>query len=210
MNLRLDRLAQRLETERLVLRVFQPADVQALFELVQASRAHLDPWLLWPERVATLAAVEEWVARPYDASEANRMGLFTKTPGTLVGAGGLRVRSLDANSDWFYVDINYWLSPRALGHGYATEAAWRLARHAFEDLEAPRVEIRTEPHNERSRRVAERLGFQLEGVQRCVGLRRGRPADLALYALLASEQGALVEAQRWPPGRADGIGGGSS
>lgn len=196
MNLRLDRLAQRLETERLVLRAFEPADARALFDLVQASRAHLEPWLLWPERVATLAALEEWVARPFDASDTNRLGLFTKAENELLGAAGLRARSLEPKSSWFYVDVGYWLAPGALGQGYATEAARRLALHAFDDLDAPRVEIRTEPHNERSRRVAERLGFRLEGVLRSVGRRRGGPVDLVLYALISAERDVLRFAQR--------------
>lgn len=196
MNLRLDRLAQRLETERLVLRAFEPGDAPALFELVQASRAHLDPWLLWPGRMSSIGAVEQWAARPHDGSESNRLGVFTKDRDELLGAAGLRARSLEPGSSWFYVDVSYWLGPHALGQGYATEAARRLAEHAFDDLDAPRVEIRTEPHNERSKRVAERLGFRFEGVLRAVGQRRGRPADLALFALIASERDVLRSAQR--------------
>ncbi len=207
MNLRLDRFAQRLETERLVLRRFDVADAGALFELVQLSRAHLDPWLLWPGRMTTLSVLEQWAARPNDGSDGNRMGLYTKERNALVGAAGLRIRSLDPNSSWFYVDASFWLAPHALGRGYATEAARRLTQHAFDDLGAPRVEIRTEPHNERSRRVAERLGFRLEGVLRAVGQRRGLPVDLTLYALTAAEKDALVSAQELSRARKAGLDG---
>jgi RimJ/RimL family protein N-acetyltransferase len=86
---------------------------------------------------------------------------------------------------------HYWLAPHAVGHGYATEAARRLTRHAFDELESPRVEIRTEPHNDSSVRVAERLGFRREGVLRSVSHRRGGPIDLALYALLPEERAVL-------------------
>ncbi len=191
MNLRLERLAQRLETSRLVLRAFAPRDARRLFELIQSSYAHLDRWLIWPSRMTSVEAIERWAARPYDAREAYRLGLFTKADDELVGAAGLKVRSLDPKSSWCWVDMNYWLGAGAVGSGYATEAARGLAVHAFDDLDAPRVEIRTEPDNTSSVRVAERLGFHREGVLRSVGHRRGGPIDLALFALLREERSAL-------------------
>lgn len=151
---------------------------------------------MWPGEMTSVAALEAWAARPYDGSEANRLGLYTRADRALIGAAGLRCRTLDPKSTWHYVDVNYWLGPQALGCGYATEAARRLARHAFDDLESPRVEIRTEPQNLRSRLVAERLGFRLEGTLRSVGFRRGAPVDLALYALVASERDVLDRVPR--------------
>ncbi len=70
--------------------------------------------------------------------------------------------------------------------------AWRST--LFDDLESPRVEIRTEPENVASVRVAERLGFRHEGTLRHVGHRRGGPIDLALFALLADERAVLGDA----------------
>lgn len=190
-NLRLERLAQRLETERLLLRAFEPADALTLMSLIEASRAHLDPWLLWHQRMTSVDELERWAARPYDASEAYRMGVLRKADAQLVGAAGLRVRSTDGSSSWYWVDVNYWLCPKALGQGYATEAARCLARHAFDELGAQRVEIRTEPHNTASQRVAERLGFRREGVLRSVGHRRGGTVDMAVYSLIADERAVL-------------------
>ena len=50
---------------------------------------------------------------------------------------------------------------RFVGRGYATEAVRGIA--AFDALAARRVEIRCEPLNRSSARVAERAGFRLEG-----------------------------------------------
>jgi ribosomal-protein-serine acetyltransferase len=199
MNLTLERLALRLETTRLQLRAFEPADAPVLFALIEASRAHLDPWLVWHHRLTSLSDVEHWLSRGYDASEAYRMGLFTKADDRLIGAAGLKLRSVDQNSAWYWVDVNYWLAPEGTGRGYATEAARRLARHAFEDLASPRVEIRAEPENVRSLRVAERLGFRCEAVLRAVGHRRGAPIGLAIFALIAEEAGLLAADQKTLP-----------
>ena len=191
MNLELEHLAQYLETPRLVLRAFEPADAVRLFAVVEASRAHLERWLNWPRQMTSVEAVECWAGRPYDATEAFRMGLYAKADGDLVGAAGLQVRSISPRSAWRWVDISYWLAAGSLGRGYTTEAARRLAVHAFDDLAAPRVEIRTEAGNTRSARVAERLGFHREGVLRGVSQFDGRVIDLAFFALLGEERAVL-------------------
>jgi ribosomal-protein-serine acetyltransferase len=50
-----------------------------------------------------------------------------------------------------------------------------------------RVEVRAGVENLRSRRVAERLGFSLEGVMRQAERLGDRFIDHAVYAILASE-----------------------
>lgn len=45
-----------------------------------------------------------------------------------------------------------------------TEAVERITQFAFEQLFARRVEIRCEENNWRSRKIAERLQFELEGI----------------------------------------------
>jgi RimJ/RimL family protein N-acetyltransferase len=52
---------------------------------------------------------------------------------------------------------------RFVGRGYATEAVRGIAAFAFDALVARRVEIRCEPLNRPSARVAERAGFRLGG-----------------------------------------------
>jgi RimJ/RimL family protein N-acetyltransferase len=67
-----------------------------------------------------------------------------------------------------------------------SEAAHALARHAFTELGAVRVEIRTDDRNTRSYAVAERLGFELEGIlRRHVRDHHGVLRDTRVYGLLA-------------------------
>src|SRR5262249_27235381 len=94
-------------------------------------------------------------------------------------------------------EVGYWLRDGAEGHGYAQEAVRELTRFALEELAANRVEIRCDPRNERSRRVAERLGFVYEG---CLRNSRqdpeGRPRDTVVYGLIPGD----VAAWRSDPG----------
>ena len=63
-----------------------------------------------------------------------------------------------------------------------------LTRLAFEDLEARRVEISCDPRNDRSRRVAERLGFVLEGRLRSIMLdTAGQPRDQLVFSLIPDD-----------------------
>jgi RimJ/RimL family protein N-acetyltransferase len=65
----------------------------------------------------------------------------------------------------------------------ATEAVYRLARHAIEDLGYRRFEWKCDALNAPSRAAAVRLGFQFEGVWRQATVVKGRNRDTAWYAM---------------------------
>jgi RimJ/RimL family protein N-acetyltransferase len=80
-------------------------------------------------------------------------------------------------------EIGYWVRHSAQGRGLVTEALQTLARFAFDGLRARRVEVRMSSANQRSRAVAERCGFTLEGVLRQDSLSTdGQPRDTVVYA----------------------------
>ena len=83
-------------------------------------------------------------------------------------------------------EIGYWVRKSAQGQGYVSEVVAALARMAFEELQARRVEIRMDVNNARSRVVAERCGFELEGILRRDALTvDGEPRDTCVYARIA-------------------------
>ena len=60
-----------------------------------------------------------------------------------------------------------------------------LTQLGFDALRARRIELRMDDGNQRSRRVAERAGFTLEGVLRRQSLTpQGEPRDTRVYAKL--------------------------
>ena len=64
------------------------------------------------------------------------------------------------------VEIGYWVRKQFAGQGYVTEAVNAVTDFAFRVFEAKRVEIRMDDDNVLSSRVAERCGFELEGILR--------------------------------------------
>jgi len=176
-------LPEQLETRRLVLRPPAPGDGPMMNEAVLETIEALQRWMPWAVPTPTMEQSElycrksaaEWIERKHFA-----LLLFSRDePGVLVGSSAMKV--IDWNVPRF--EIGYWVRRRFEGQGYVTEAARAIARFAFETLAAKRVEIRTDDRNERSWRVAERLGFRLEGVLRNESREAAGLRDTGIYAV---------------------------
>jgi RimJ/RimL family protein N-acetyltransferase len=91
------------------------------------------------------------------------------------------------------VEIGWtWLTPEAWGSGINVEAKLLMLEHAFERLECLRVELKTDAHNERSRKAMEALPAQFEGVHRKHMLvRGGERRDSAWYSIVDDEWPAV-------------------
>ncbi len=80
-------------------------------------------------------------------------------------------------------DTGFWVRKSAQGRGIATETANAMVRYGFGALNMQRVGLTHSHGNEASRRIAEKLGFILEGIQRNANLLPGgRKADRYCYA----------------------------
>ena len=75
----------------------------------------------------------------------------------------------------------------------ATEAMYLMMKYAF-DLGYRRYEWKCDSHNEPSRRAAERLGFQFEGLFRQAVVYKGRNRDTTWFSILDSEWPAIRSA----------------
>jgi RimJ/RimL family protein N-acetyltransferase len=86
--------------------------------------------------------------------------------------------------------IGYWVTGDARGRGIATKALNALCRWAVDDLGLKRLELVTDPRNVASQRVAEKAGFQREGILRsALEYRDGTRRDSLMFSLLAEELG---------------------
>jgi [ribosomal protein S5]-alanine N-acetyltransferase len=79
--------------------------------------------------------------------------------GALVGRAGLQHTDVQGADE---VELLYSLLPELWGRGLATEAGAALLGIAFSVVALPSVVAYTLPHNLRSRRVMEKLGFAYE------------------------------------------------
>lgn len=91
-----------------------------------------------------------------------RLQLINKQTGEFIGGSGLH--RIDWESKKF--EIGYWIRTSYSGKGLMTEAVEGITNFATSVLQANRIEIRCDSTNTRSARIAERLGFTLEGILR--------------------------------------------
>ncbi len=162
----------------LVLRPWVEDDVPALVAECN------DPEIQWwipvipsPYTEADALAFVRGDVRPMEHSLAITLA------GRMVGAIGMKVNSIDYRGR-----IGYWVAASARGHGICTRALRLLARHGLEELHLQRLDLITDPDNMASQRVAEKAGFQREGVLRA-HLRHpdGRIRDSVMFSLLPGE-----------------------
>jgi len=176
----------RIETERLVLRVPRPGDGPVLNAAVCASHAELAPWLPWASVPPTLDESEAHCRRQqarYILREDFVFLMFERGPcgdeGALLGSIGLH------RIDWTLrrFEVGYWRRTGCTGRGVVTEGVVALTRAAFDMLAARRVEVRMDDNNVRSWKVAERAGFTLEALLRFdTATPSGEPRSTRVYA----------------------------
>lgn len=178
---------ERLEGERVVVRAFADEDAPAFHAAIRESVEHVRPWLPWYNWHNTAGDTLEYIRQTrarFLLREDFSMGVFDRGEGQPLGGVGLRPHDWQVPS----FEIGYWLRLTAEGKGHMQEAVRLVTGLAFETLLAQRVMIRCDTRNERSQRVAERLGFVREGCLRHESVDTdGHPADMIVFSMIPEE-----------------------
>jgi ribosomal-protein-serine acetyltransferase len=152
-------------TPRFIVRPFRRRDVGPMHDAVQASLPELEEWLPW--------------AIGYDRSVAHRFIRDSASAWNDARAFDFAIRLPDEPD--FHVgnisvwptspanrvgEIGYWVRSDLTGEGIGTEVTARTIQVGFEELDYHKIILRIAVGNERSDRIAKRLGFTLEGTLR--------------------------------------------
>lgn len=84
-------------------------------------------------------------------------------------------------------ELGYIVAPEARGRGVAARALGLLTAWCLDELGLERVELRIDPANLPSLRLAERVGYIREGVLRSMPFKDGLRADLVVYSRLPGD-----------------------
>ena len=180
--------AYRIETARLVLRCWSPADAPLLKETIDISLDHLRPWMPWAndEGATDLDSMVEFLREfraKFDQSQDFLYGIFDCDESRVLGNTGLYKRSGPDMRE-----IGFWIHVDHIGKGLATESTAALTNVAFGVDGVSRVEIRCDPANVRSAAVPAKLGYTHEATLRREGVAAdGSRRDTMVWTLLAEE-----------------------
>jgi RimJ/RimL family protein N-acetyltransferase len=175
-----------LTTERLVLRVLEDRDIDALHAACQDPE--IPRWTPVPSpylREHAESFVRETSAHGWRDDTMYNFGVFTHE-GALVSSMGL-VRLASLYTAARQAELGYWTAREHRGRGYTVEAARAVIGWAFDELGVERLEWVAEAGNVPSRAVAQRLGFTMEGTLRAKIVHQGTRRDAWIGALLPSD-----------------------
>lgn len=177
----------RIETERLVLRGYEPSDAAAIH--AYSSDPETTRFVAW-DRATCLEDVRLFqdlvVAANYERKELDYALTLRGAEDRCAGGIGLFWRPEEHR----VMELGYILHRDHWGSGLIVEAARALIAHAFAVTPVERVFAPIFPANGQSRRVAEKLGMQLDGILRSHLALRGQRWDVAIYSLLRRDAAA--------------------
>jgi len=144
------------------LRPFRTEDVAQLYEAVRESLVDIKPWMSWAYDGYSMDDVDSFI-------KMNRAGWEERTQygfaiidsknGDVLGSCGL-----NHLHPVYLCNLGYWVRSSRHGEGLAGRAALLVAQYGFEYGGIIRAEIVMAVGNEKSRRVAEKLGAHYEGL----------------------------------------------
>ena len=174
-----------IETDRLVIRLAEVADVPEIIRFYRDNREHLQPYS--PRYAADFLDEATWIeqvrnrAPELAAGAGFRAFVFARTARTRI-IGNLNLTQVHRGAFQSCV-LGYNLAAGEQGKGYMTEAVRAAVAFAFDVWKLHRVAANYMPRNTRSAAVLERCGFKLEGHAPAYLLINGEWEDHVLTAI---------------------------
>jgi len=174
-----------LNTERLVLRPFNPEDAPLLARLAGTYRV-ADTTASIPHPYSPEQALQDI----HKFNEEFRAGVgayfaiaLRESPHALIGC--ILLKLIDRRDE--QGELGYWIDEAASGKGYVTEAGRAVLHYGFNVAGLHRITACHMTRNPASGRVLARLGMQQEGHLRQAAKKWGVFEDLLVWAILREE-----------------------
>ncbi len=168
-----------LESKNLILRTVKEADLKELYSYFDSIR------LKGEYLSGELLSEHQFQLQFFET------GFWGDTGGTLLLAqGDKRVGALWFEKQSFFECLNlqfYIFHPEDRNKGLMKEALPLFCAYLFSTKRVERLQISIPDYSKAALRVAQRSGFQFEGIARSALFHRGRLVDLCIYSLLRSE-----------------------
>ena len=172
-----------LETERLILRRMEQADIDFVFR--HFSNPKIAQYLMDEPPVTELAQAQEIIQFYLESTGKayNRWVMVRKSDQQPIGTVGFHKWA----KRYFRAEIGYDLSPDFWGQGYMIEALKAVIANGFGRMRLNRIEALIYIDNDLSIQLVERLNFKREGLLRDYFYLDEKFHDHFLYALLKKD-----------------------
>ena len=181
-----------IKTDRLIIRPTQTTDARIINEAILESFDELNFWMEWAvhkpnfeetEKYAREAS-ENWSLKKNDEPYL-QLVILDKQTNEFIGATSFHHYNWEIPS----LETGYWVRKSKSGNGYVTEAINAITQYAFKQLQAKRISLTCDPDNIKSKNIAERLGYTLEGKMKNHRIKpeNGQVGDTLIYAKYNSD-----------------------
>jgi len=168
------------------LELIHPSHAKKIFSLIDANRESLKKWLIWVDRVQSVEDEKEAIKGFLDRYAQNKSincAVFYKD--TLVGDVELVIQKGYGTKQGV---LGYWLDSKFQGKGIMSRATAKMLEIAFDKYSVDKVILRCAVKNEKSCRIAQKLGMTHEGRLREDSKINGIFMDIDIYGLLKEER----------------------
>jgi len=162
-----------------------PQFADELFELTDRNREYLKTWLPWLDSVEYPDDTRKFIIlqlERFSKGEAVHQTIFFRDK----VAGVIAFNKIDQINSIGH--IGYWLSEEFTGRGIMLKSVGDLINQGFIYWQLKRIEIRCAVENIKSRAIAQRSGFQQEGIIRRAEKVYEKYYDHVVYGLLKEEE----------------------
>ena len=155
---------------------------------------HPEIWDHIPVRVNSRPVLEALIASARAMAQAGEgLGFAIRLLQTADLVGGTSYLNVDSENRRLEIGFT-WLDPAVQRTAVNTECKFLLMRHAFEELGAERVELKTDARNRRSMAALARIGATEEGRLRRHMIRPdGTFRDSVYFSVIAEEWSAVKQ-----------------
>lgn len=176
---------EELESDRLSLKRLNIDQRKEMFAAIVSDRKRLLeflPWAHWMKEGADELKYIESNFKDWMAGVTFNFGIFRKVDRKYLGScGGHRISWDDRR-----IELGYWLIKEGEGQGFMSEAVKAVEAEFFR-IGFHRIEIRCDPKNLRSSKIAKKLGYKEEGILRDNLFCENRYWDTQVFAKLSNK-----------------------
>ena len=169
----------------ITLKPISMSDAHVIFQTIDSQRDYLGKWLPFVQFTNRVESTEHFIksiiADMKDKLDFTFVILYEDEFAGLIGFK-------DTDRINRKTEIGYWLSEPFQKKGIITQSVKALCELAFFELKMNRIQIRVAVNNLPSKKIPQRLGFQLDGIERDGELlAEDNFTDLEIYSLLSKE-----------------------